>query len=205
MKNLDTSQKVYAEIGLYPESIPEAPKNQLSTQEEVAEIFKDFKKELQKNKVTFSEPIKKLKGGGQCFSKNGKWGLRSSDGKELIKPQFDFIVADKNHSGFMGYQNGKCKYYDGKTGEVLVSKAFYAIQYLTEKAYKIQSAKGYGIYANGEIVLEPKHKFIRKEKSGDRIFFVIADNFILLEDMKTMLPEWDDVGCLLYTSDAADE
>ncbi len=89
------------------------------------------------------------------FLKNGKWGLRKSNGKQLIKPRFDAIIANPEHKGFVGYQDGRCNYYFEK-GKAYLPNDYLHIQPLEQDAFIVVTPKGYGLLGEqGQELLPP--------------------------------------------------
>ncbi|WP_367391495.1 hypothetical protein [Lewinella sp. LCG006] len=89
------------------------------------------------------------------FLGNGKWGLRKSSGKQLIKPRFDAIIAGPENKGFVGYEGGQCNYYS-ENGKAYLPKGYLHIQPLQQDAFIVMTPKGYGLLdVKGQELIPP--------------------------------------------------
>lgn len=100
------------------------------------------------------------------FLENGKWGLRKSSGKQLIKPRFDAIIANPEHKGVVGYQDGRCNYYFEK-GKAYLSKDYLHIQPLQQDAFIVMTQEGYGLLGEkGQELIPPVQLGITPLRKG---------------------------------------
>ncbi|WP_020538064.1 WG repeat-containing protein [Lewinella cohaerens] len=107
------------------------------------------------------------------FLENGKWGLRKSNGKQAIKPRFDAIIADPEHQGFVGYEDGRCNYYFEK-GKAYLKEDYLHIQPLAQDAFIVLTPKGFGLLGEqGEVLVPPVQMRISTLK-GDAPFLKVT-------------------------------
>lgn len=190
-ESLFEEEEVIREIGddipiPYPGKV-EAP----TSREELSLILKEFKKVTANIDDGFANRQVVLKNGNSCFKKDEKWGLKSEEGKILLKPQFDYIFSDTLVGGFLGYTNGKCNYYDEK-GKPLLRENYYHISPLDRNAFVVRTLEGVGLIVNGEMVVEPDKETIQRLTSGNTIYYKIKSarkgEYLLLNDFQTEVP-----------------
>ncbi|MGH1434653.1 MAG: WG repeat-containing protein [Lewinella sp.] len=100
------------------------------------------------------------------FLKNGKWGLRKSNGKQLIKPRFDAIIAKPEQKGFVGYVEGRCNYYFEK-GKAYLREDYLHVQPLGQDAFIVMTPEGFGLLGEqGQELLPPVQLGITPLREG---------------------------------------
>jgi hypothetical protein len=100
------------------------------------------------------------------FLKNGKWGLRKSGGKQLIKPRFDAIIAKPEQKGFVGYVDGRCNYYFEK-GKAYLPEDYLHVQPLEQDVFIVMTPEGFGLLGEqGQELLPPVQLGITPLREG---------------------------------------
>lgn len=160
------------------------------------QIFEKAKNELPQKFVElsaiYSGPQRKivLHEKNYLFLENEKWGLKNMEGKELLPPTFEYVFADENGSGFAGYEDVKCKYYD-HNGQLLLGQQFYGIILFDSTTFIVHDESGYGVIRNGEMVIPANCKKIEASTNGTIHLKVKDENgvdLLYLSDLKTKLP-----------------
>lgn len=195
MTSLAAQQTIFEVLGLDPNGCSLAEEQNPTQEEEwlVEEVPDEFiyEEELEASApITYPSPaeaistlrayVESLKKGNEnflegqlawrndlvFFLKNGKWGLRKSGGKQVIKPRFDAIITKPEQEGFVGYVDGRCNYYF-ENGKAYLSEDYLHIQPLEQDAFIVFTGKGFGLLGEqGQELLPPVQLGITSLKEG---------------------------------------
>lgn len=170
---------------------PMTGKTPLKPEDEFNNLFSGFQ-QAASGLPAYVPENKVLNNGNICFYENGKWGLKDSSGKVIVKTKFDYVFPDTINGGFVAFTGATCNYYDGATGKKLLSEDFYWIDPVDKNVFIVRSPKGYGLVKDGKTVTEPSMQSIRRESNGYETYFRLVDKqnntFILRDDFKTQIP-----------------
>ncbi len=177
-----------------PDDFPvgfEEKKEDTISKEELKALFTDFKKAVKNIAPDHSNQTKKLYNGNLCFLKKDKWGIRDPSGQVILNPQFDYVLPDTTAGGFSGYIDGQCKYYNA-SGQPVIDESFYHISPLDHASFIVRGVNGFGLWKDGELLIEAENKSIRRGISNGEYYYKIHSTkkgaYLLLSDLKTELP-----------------
>lgn len=88
-------------------------------------------------------PVIIMSNGNVLFKENDLYGLKTSVGKIIINPSFQYIIPD-GKKGFVAYKDGVCNYYN-LNGKKFLDKDCYFIQPTAINTYIIQTDAGFGV------------------------------------------------------------
>lgn len=161
---------------------PDWPEPKVSASENIDDVLIKYREYLKQHPF---EPVSvlKLENGNELFLEANLWGLRTSTGNILQKPQFQYIepVNDK----LRAFRNGACEYLDGLTGKSLFPQPYLFIKEIAKDEYLVRTKNGYGLIKDGKSVIESKHRSINLTKTGNRVYYIINNSFAILDDLRT--------------------
>ncbi|HRI61423.1 MAG TPA: WG repeat-containing protein, partial [Saprospiraceae bacterium] len=116
--------------------------------------------------------------GGFLFTRDGKWGLLDTKGKELLPPQYDQIEPSEPHSQLLIVQLAEKKGVETMNGQTVLEAKFEFIRGISGSNFVVRISDKYGIITiKNEVLLPFEYDSVRIRSDGRLIVVRRGDHF----------------------------